>query len=40
MQGASIVSRGTINGTSNSKMGFCLSGMEQNFETDYYRMAE
>jgi len=40
MQGASIVTRGTINGTSNSKMGFCLSGMEQNFETDYYRMAE
>jgi hypothetical protein len=40
LQGASIVTRGTINGTSNSKMGFCLSGMEQNFETDYYRMAE
>jgi hypothetical protein len=40
LQGASIVSSGEINGTSNSNMGFCLSGMEQNFETDYYRMAE
>jgi len=39
LQGASIVTRGKLNGTSNSKMGFCLSGMEQNFETDYYRMA-
>jgi hypothetical protein len=40
MQGASIVTRGKINGSSNSKMGFCLSGMEQNFKTDYYRMVE
>ncbi|MCF7699326.1 hypothetical protein GLR48_08375 [Loktanella sp. M215] len=40
LQGASIVTRGKIDGTSNSRMGFCLSGMEQNFETDYYRMAQ
>ena len=40
LQGASIVTRGKINGTSNSRMGFCLSGMEQNFETNYYRMAQ
>ena len=39
LQGASIVTRGKVNGTSNSRMGFCLSGMELNFETDYYRMA-
>ena len=39
LEGASIVTRGRIDGTSNSRMGFCLSGMEQNYETDYYRMA-
>ena len=40
LEGASIITRGKINGTSNSRMGFCLSGMEHNFETDYYRMAQ
>ena len=39
IEGASMVSGGMIDGTSNMNMGFCGSGMEDNFEVDYYRMA-
>ena len=39
LQGASILAGGRIDGTSNADMGFCGSGMEDNFEIDYYRMA-
>lgn len=38
IQGASIVSGSTISGTSNMEMGFCATGMEDNFQADYYRM--
>lgn len=36
--GASIISGQTIAGTSNSSFGFCGSGMENNFEAEYFRM--
>ena len=39
IQGASMISGGTISGTSNMDMGFCGTGMEDNFEVDYYRLA-
>ncbi|MBM1221243.1 hypothetical protein JQU17_13495 [Ponticoccus sp. SC2-23] len=39
IQGASMVAGGMIDGTSNMNMGFCGSGMEDNFEVDYYRLA-
>lgn len=40
VEGASMVAGGIITGTSNMNMGFCGTGMEDNFEADYYRMAE
>ncbi|WP_375263250.1 TadE/TadG family type IV pilus assembly protein [Palleronia sp.] len=40
VEGASVVSGETIDGTSNTTMGFCNgSGMEDNFEADYFRLA-
>jgi hypothetical protein len=36
--GASIISGDTIEGTSNSSFGFCGSGMQNNFEAEYFRM--
>lgn len=39
IQGAQIVARGEISGTSNMTMGFCGSGMESNFEAEYFRLA-
>ncbi|MEH6835754.1 pilus assembly protein TadG-related protein [Falsihalocynthiibacter arcticus] len=40
IKGASIISGDDISGTSNSNMGFCNgSGMERNFESDYFRLA-
>jgi len=39
IEGASMVSGGMIDGTSNMNMGFCGAGMDDNFEVDYYRMA-
>ena len=38
LAGANIISGGEISGTSNMTMGFCGSGMEDNFEVDYYRI--
>lgn len=39
IQGASIVSGGRIDGTTNSIMGFCGgAGMENNFEAEYFRL--
>jgi len=37
LAGASIISGGEISGTSNMTMGFCGTGMEDNFEVDYFR---
>ncbi|PQO23948.1 hypothetical protein C2I36_04940 [Rhodobacteraceae bacterium WD3A24] len=39
IQGASIVAGGEINGTSNSTMARCGTGMEGNFTVPYFRMA-
>ncbi|MEI4488099.1 pilus assembly protein TadG-related protein [Frigidibacter sp. MR17.14] len=40
IEGASIVSRDGIDGTSNMTMGYCGSGMEDNFEADYFRIVQ
>ncbi|WP_343079675.1 TadE/TadG family type IV pilus assembly protein [Ostreiculturibacter nitratireducens] len=40
VEGASIVSGGEIDGTSNATMGYCSTGMEDNFEVDYFRIVE
>ncbi|MCA0042663.1 pilus assembly protein TadG-related protein [Celeribacter sp. ASW11-22] len=39
IEGASIISGGTISGTSNMNMGFCGDGMEYNYSAEYFRMA-
>ena len=40
VQGASLISGGTLSGTSNMAMGFCGGGgMEDNFEAEYFRLA-
>lgn len=39
LEGASIVAGGEISGTSNMDMGFCGGGMEDNFESNYFRLA-
>jgi hypothetical protein len=38
IQGASMVAGGEIDGTSNSNMSLCGTGMEGNFEANYFRM--
>ncbi len=38
IQGAAIVAGGTISGTSNMEMGFCGSGMENNFQAEYFKL--
>jgi hypothetical protein len=38
IKGASMVSGSTIDGTSNMSFGFCGTGMENNFEAEYFRM--
>ena len=39
IEGASLIAGGGISGTSNMTMGFCGSGMEANFELNYFRLA-
>jgi len=39
IKGASMVAGGRIDGTSNMRMAFCGSGMENNFEAEYFRLA-
>ena len=39
IEGASIISASTISGTSNMEMAFCGTGMENNFEAEYFRLA-
>lgn len=39
VQGASLIAGGGISGTSNMDMGLCLSGMEDNIEIPYFRLA-
>jgi len=36
--GASFIAGGTISGTSNMAMGFCGTGMENNFQAEYFRL--
>jgi hypothetical protein len=38
IQGASLVSGATIDGTSNMSFGFCGTGMEDTFQAEYFRM--
>lgn len=38
IEGASLVAGGNISGTSNSDMAHCPTGMENNFEDDYFRL--
>ncbi len=40
IEGASFVAGGSISGTSNMAMGFCGTGMEQNFHAEYFRLAQ
>jgi hypothetical protein len=39
IEGVSMISADTVSGTSNMQMGFCGTGMDNNFEVDYYRLA-
>jgi Flp pilus assembly protein TadG len=39
IKGASIIAGGTIDGTSNTTMEFCGTGMEANYEAMYFRLA-
>lgn len=39
IKGASVVAGGEISGTSNGQMAYCGTGMENNFEVDYFRLA-
>ena len=38
IQGAAIVAGGTISGTSNMAMGFCGTGMDDNFNAEYFKL--
>lgn len=38
IQGAALVAGGEISGTSNMEMGFCGSGMENNFHAEYFKL--
>ena len=40
IEGASMISGGSISGTSNMTMGFCGSGMEENFAVPYFQLAK
>ncbi|MBW0157228.1 pilus assembly protein TadG-related protein [Sedimentimonas flavescens] len=40
VNGSSIISGGKIDATSNSSAGYCGTGMEDNFELDYFRLVE
>jgi Flp pilus assembly protein TadG len=40
VQGASMVSGKTISGTSNMQMGHCGTGMDDNFQSSYFRMVD
>jgi hypothetical protein len=39
IQGAAVVAGSEISGTSNMSMAFCGSGMESNFQAEYFRLA-
>ncbi len=38
IEGAAVVAGGTISGTSNMAMAFCGSGMEDNFQAEYFKL--
>lgn len=40
IKGAAMVAGGTISGTSNMAMGYCGSGMEDNFHANYFKMVQ
>lgn len=39
IEGASLIAGGMIDGTSNMEMAFCGTGMENNLEAEYFRLA-
>ncbi|WP_407492185.1 pilus assembly protein TadG-related protein [Pseudooceanicola sp. MF1-13] len=39
IEGASVIAGGTISGTSNMTMGYCGTGMDDNFTVPYFRLA-
>lgn len=40
VDGASVISGGTVSGTSNMTMAYCGTGMENNFQAEYFRMVQ
>lgn len=40
VEGAAMVAGGTISGTSNMNMGFCGTGMEDNFQASYFKLVQ
>ncbi len=40
IEGASLVAGGRIDGTSNMAMGFCGTGMDANFQANYFRLVQ
>lgn len=40
IQGASLVAGGMIDGTSNMSMGFCGTGMDANYQADYFKLVQ
>lgn len=40
VQGASVISGGTVSGTSGMTMAYCGSGMEEDFQAEYFRMVQ
>ncbi len=40
LQGAAIVAGGTVSGTSNMDMGFCGTGMEDNYHSEYFKLVQ
>lgn len=40
IQGAAMVAGGLISGTSNMSMGFCGTGMENNFHAEYFKLVQ
>jgi Flp pilus assembly protein TadG len=40
VEGASVIAGGTVSGTSNMTMAYCGSGMEEDFQAEYFRMVQ
>ncbi len=40
VQGASVISGGTVSGTSGMTMAYCGTGMEENYQAEYFRLVQ